>query len=116
MKAPLPIPLARPAPVTLDTPTTGRQFAALRISLGLSGNAVANALGVFATTLARLEASSQPLPAIRRDAWLTAIRRGTARRMRDLQRLGLSPADLPTNGLGELLAIYRYDGQGDDAA
>ncbi len=116
MKAPLPLPIARPAPVTLDVPATGRQFAALRLALGISSNRVATELGVFATSLARRETSAKPLDVDLRMVWLAAIRRATAARMRDLQRLGLSPADLPTNGLATLLAVYSADGVGDDAA
>lgn len=87
-------------------PISGRGFAGIRLALGVSQNSLAKELGVFAATLARWEASDEPLADEWRAKWQAALKACAARRMRDLARLGLRTSDLPTQGLGRLLALY----------
>jgi transcriptional regulator with XRE-family HTH domain len=90
----------------MPAPTSGKAAARLRLALGVTQNAVARHMGVFAATLARWEASDEPLSAEYRAKWHAALKACAQLRLRDCAKLGIHPADLPTAGLGRLLRLY----------
>jgi len=96
------------ATLAYETPTCGRAFAAQRLALGISANALAVTMGVWPMTLLRWEASTDPnaLTATTCARWQMALASCAAQRRRDLARAGLTANDLPRMPLADLLALY----------
>ncbi len=85
---------------------TGRQLAALRLALGVTQNALAARMGTYPSTLTRWEASAETLAPETVARWQNALRICALARRRELARIGLKLADLPTQSLATLLARY----------
>lgn len=91
-----------------ETPTTGRQFAAQRLALGLSATSVANAMGVWVTSLLRWEVSTDAshLTAPICARWQAALAACAINKQKEIARAGLAVGDLPHLTLAQLLTLY----------
>jgi hypothetical protein len=82
----------RPSPYTAGS--TGRDFGAMRLGLGVSRRTVAALLNVAPDTLGRWESSPAPIESALAERWRNALAAARTQRAADLAASGFTLTDL----------------------